>query len=62
MKFIVVKMVEHIVKSNVQVILLSQVVDWKLEVHTNSKIRAFRLVNGEKVYAPEVETAPITIE
>ena len=26
------------------------------------KIRAFRLVNGEKVYAPEVETAPITIE
>ena len=26
------------------------------------KIRAFRLVNGEKVYTPEVETIPITIE
>ena len=26
------------------------------------KIRAFRLVNGEKVYAPDVETTPITIE
>ncbi|MEE0831009.1 MAG: discoidin domain-containing protein [Longicatena sp.] len=26
------------------------------------KIKAFALVNGEKVYAPEVETAPITIK
>ncbi|MEE0831534.1 MAG: hypothetical protein UIM26_08745 [Longicatena sp.] len=26
------------------------------------KIRAFALVNGEKVYAPDVETTPFTIE
>ena len=26
------------------------------------KIRAFRLVNGEKVYAPDVETSPVIIE